>query len=100
MLTEPQRVHIRNATRTMQVIAGALASGVLFFMAIVLFLAAQKVGQPADTALLTYLSAAIALAAFLGLAILPGTMAGKMRQSIVDGDPTIPPTELLPAGSR
>jgi hypothetical protein len=84
MLTDPQREHIKMAARTMQIIAGALAAGVVIFLAIVLFLTSQRAVGPAGDSFLTYIAAAYSLAAIMAWAIVPSVIGGRMRQSIVD----------------
>lgn len=74
------------ATRTMQIIVGALSGGVLFFLAIVLLMVNRgALAGPVNDPLLTYVAAIFALVAFIAWAVLPGILAGRMRQSIVDG---------------
>jgi hypothetical protein len=88
MLTDPQREHIRLAARTMQIIVGALATGVAFFAGIVLSFAGAAGDEqaPSDERLLTYMAVGAALIVVIAWAVVPALIAGQMRQKIADGN--------------
>lgn len=87
MLTEPQREHVRLATRTTQIISTALTGGVAFFAAIVLVLSTQQPrGDAPAVPILTYAAAGVALLAVVLRTVVPGLIAAQARQAIVNRD--------------
>lgn len=96
MLTEPQREHVRLATRTAQVISISLAAGVIFFAAVVLSLTGQKppAGAP-QVPILSYAAVAIALVAMVMRLIVPGMLAARTRSAVVQRDTARVPQPTL-----
>lgn len=88
MLTDTQRAHVAAVTRTLQIIVGALACGVLMFGGIVLLLntpkAAPDHGAP-GMPLLTYAAAGVAIVSLVISWVLPGVLASSQRQSLATG---------------
>ena len=83
MLTDAQRQHLGTVVRTMQIIVGALAWGVLMFMGAVLFISLDPAGggQP-GVPLLTYLAVGTAAVAIAAAMIVPGMIADRQARSI------------------
>jgi hypothetical protein len=86
MLTDAQQTYLRIVVRTQQIIVGALAMGVWLFAGAVFFIGAdlQDKGQPAAP-ILTYLAAGAAVVAVVAWGVVPGMVAGRMRDAIVAG---------------
>jgi hypothetical protein len=72
----------------MQIVAAAMAGGVLIFLAVVVILVWQKDGGRPDGRLLTYIAVAFAIVAVFAWSIVPSVIAGQLRQPIVDGSAT------------
>ena len=89
MFTEEERAFLARATLTMQIIVGSLASGVVMFSAVALFLATQQPKPVPDVPLLTYMSIAAAPAAILAALTIPGLIMRNQRQAIAAGRPTL-----------
>jgi len=89
MFTEEERASLARVTRTMQIIVGSLATGVVMFSAVTLMLAAQQPKPAPDVPLLTYLSIAAAPAAILAALTIPGFLVRHQRQAILGGEPTL-----------
>jgi hypothetical protein len=89
MLTNAQREHVRSLALPMQIIVFALTAGLVIFIAIVatLRVGGQPPGQPPREPFISYLAIAAAVIALFAWAVVPRMLAGKMRQSIVDGQP-------------
>jgi len=88
MLTDDQRESLARATRTMQIIVGALAVGVVVFSLVVLAIASRQAGPPPDEPLLTYMSLVMALVALVVATLFPGVVKRSQRQAILAGEPT------------
>jgi hypothetical protein len=86
MLSDSQRDYIRKVTRTIQIIVGAMAAGVLAFLGIVFYLVSRNpnAAVPAEP-IVTYLAIGMALVTVIASLIVPGIVASRMRQSLVDG---------------
>ncbi len=89
MLTEDERAYLARATRTMQIIVGALAWGIVSFLVVVLFLVPGAQGPPPDSAFMTYLSVVVALASLIAALIVPGIVLRSHRQGFVAGNSPI-----------
>jgi hypothetical protein len=89
MLTEEERAYLARATRTMQIIVGALAGGVLSFLCVVLVLGQQQAGPPLGESMLTYMSVVTAIVALVVAMIFPGIVIRGQRQAILAGKPTL-----------
>ena len=87
MLSDSQREFAQNALRTMQIIVGALALGVIVFIGVTIFLVAQnaKAVIP-DKPFLTYTSLGMAFMVVVAWLVVPNTVVAKMRKAIIDGD--------------
>lgn len=87
MLSDPQRQYVRSVVRTLQIIVGALAAGVLMFLAVVLFLVSKN-AQPARATLPTLTYTSVGMSAIIGIAwlVVPGIIVGRMRQSLINGN--------------
>jgi hypothetical protein len=87
MLSDPQRAYIRNVARTLQIIVGAMAAGVLFFVAIVVFAlpnAAQA--RAADSQpLITYVAVGMSVAIGAAWLVVPSAVVRRMRETLVSG---------------
>ena len=87
MLSNPQREYVARVAHTLQVIVGAMAVGVLMFVGVVFFLSSQNAqAAAASDPIITYV--AIGMAVFVAIAwmIVPGTVVGRMRQSVIERD--------------
>jgi branched-subunit amino acid transport protein len=89
MFTEEENAFLARATLAMQIIVGSLASGVVMFSAVALFLATQQPKPAPDVPLLSYMSIAAAPAAILAALTIPGLIMRSQRQAIVAGRPTL-----------
>ena len=87
MLTGPQLQYVRSVVRTLQIIVGAMAGGVLMFLAVVLFLVSKN-AQPAPASLpvLTYIAVGMSVVIGIAWLIVPGVIVGRMRQSLLNGN--------------
>jgi len=85
MFTEEERAWLAQATTTMQIIVGALASGVLLFLGVALLITRQAGGPPADEPLLTYLSVALAAGSIVAALVVPGILIRRQRNAILAG---------------
>jgi hypothetical protein len=87
MLSDPQREYIRNVARTLQIIVGALAGGVLMFLAVVIYLVSQNppVAAPQEP-IITYIAYAFAIVAGIASLVVPNVVSGRSRQSLIGGD--------------
>lgn len=96
MLTERQRAHLKLAVRTMQVIVGALAAGVLTFVGVVLAVVRGGVigGQLQQEPLITHVAAGFAVVAAVLWGIVPGLITSRMRQAIAGGNKSPLTTKL------
>jgi hypothetical protein len=70
--------------RTLQIIVGALLSGCLLFLGIVLVVAGGPGNSP-NRPMLTYAACAIAAAAVVARAVIPGIIVAQARRRILDG---------------
>lgn len=87
MLSDTQSEYIGKVCLTLQIIVGALAAGVLMFLAIVMYLSSQKRAAAApETPIITY--AAYGMAAVCGIAsfIVPNLVVTGARKSLIAGD--------------
>ena len=87
MLSDPQREYIRKVTLTLQIIVGALAGGVLMFLAVVVYMVSQNppaAGQEAY--ILTYSAFAMAVVCGIASLVVPSQVTGRARKSLIDGD--------------
>jgi len=85
MLSETQRNQLTPVLRTMQIIVGALAVGIINFLLVVVFvIRPQAQGAPAGELLLTYLAVGGAVVAVIVSLIVPIVLAGSMRKTMPD----------------
>ncbi|MEX2093677.1 MAG: hypothetical protein WD971_13420 [Pirellulales bacterium] len=89
MLTEEERAYLARATRTMQIIVGALAGGVLSFFGVVLMFGQQQAGPPPDEPMLTYMSVVTAFVALVMAIFFPGVVLRSQRQAMLAGTPPL-----------
>lgn len=83
MLSEPQREQLAPAVRTMQIIVGALAFGLLNFMGVVVFVIRPADKGPApDEMVLTYVSVGLAAMSVLLSFVVPIALAGQLRKTV------------------
>jgi hypothetical protein len=86
MLSDPQRDYIRKVARTLQIIVGALAGGVLMFLAVVIYLVSQNPPVPApEASIVTYTAYGMAVVCGIASLVVPSLVSGRARQSIIDG---------------
>jgi hypothetical protein len=87
MLSDPQREYIGKVARTLQIIVGALAGGVLMFLAVVIYLVSQNppVAAP-EVPIITYTAYGFAVCAGIASLVVPSLVSGRSRQSLIDGD--------------
>jgi hypothetical protein len=85
MFTEDERAFLARATRTMQIIVGALAAGVISFFVVVLLIDSRGGAPPPEMPVLTYMALATAPAAILVATFFPGVVLRSQRQAILDG---------------
>jgi hypothetical protein len=86
MLSDHQREFVRTVVRTLQIIVGALAFGVVMFMAVVLYMETHNPPAAAPTEhIFSYTALGMAVAVAIAWLIVPGIVAGRMRQSVIDG---------------
>ena len=85
MLSELQRNQLTPSLRTMQIIVGALALGIINFLLVVVFvIRPQGQGAPVGQPLLTYLAVGGAALAVIASFIVPVVLAGSMRKTTPD----------------
>lgn len=85
MLSEVQRNQLTPVLRSMQIIVGALALGIINFLLIVVFvIRPQAPGAPAGEMLQTYMSVGGAAVAVVASFVVPMVLAGSMRKSLPD----------------
>jgi drug/metabolite transporter (DMT)-like permease len=89
MLTDEDRAYLARATRTMQIIVGALAGGVLSFFGVALVLTQQQAGPLPAEPMLTYIAIVGAFVALVMAMIFPGIVIRNQRQAILAGKPTL-----------
>jgi hypothetical protein len=97
MFTEEERAFLARVTRTMQIIVGALAGGVVMFFVAVLVITSDNPPKPPDTPILSYMAVAAALAAILVATLFPGLVLRSQRQAILNGKPAL---EAGPKGGQ
>lgn len=81
MLNEAQREELRIPLRTMQIIVGVLALGVLNFLAVVLFITGTSQDQPKTEPFLSYIGAAGAALVIVVSMLVPRLMGASARRS-------------------
>ncbi len=87
MLTDPQRDYIRRVCLSLQIIVGALAGGVLMFLAIVIFIGLQQ--PPAaipDLAIITYTAYGMAAVCAILSFVVPNILVARTRKLLAAGD--------------
>lgn len=89
MFTEEERAFLARVTRTMQIIVGALAGGVVMFFVAVLAITSGNPPKPPDTPMLSYMALAAAPAAILVAMFFPGFVLRSQRQAMLAGQPTL-----------
>jgi hypothetical protein len=82
MLDDAQREQLKPLARTMQIIVGALAIGVLNFEVIALFIVTSSKDPAVDPPPMTYAAIGAAVIAFFASALVPMFLAGPMKQQI------------------
>ena len=89
MLSDPQREYIRKVARTLQIIVGALAGGVLMFLAVVIYLVSQNppVAAP-ESPIITYAAYGLAVLAGIASLVVPNLISNQARQSLITGGPS------------
>jgi hypothetical protein len=88
MLSDSQRDYIRKVARTLQIIVGALAGGVLMFLTIVIYLVSQNPPVAAPEApIITYSAYGLAIASGIASLFIPSLISNRGRQSLINGDP-------------
>ncbi|MGD9634290.1 MAG: hypothetical protein AB7G28_03160 [Pirellulales bacterium] len=97
MFTEEEKAFLARITRTMQIIVGAMAAGVVSFFVAVLFITANKAQQPPEMPMLSYMAIAIAPAAILVALLYPGFVRRRERKAIVSG--TTASNAVSPSGT-
>ncbi|HVT28085.1 MAG TPA: hypothetical protein VHE81_08720 [Lacipirellulaceae bacterium] len=87
MLSNPQREYVGRVAHTLQIIVGTMAVGVLMFVGVVFILASQNapIGGAFDS-IITYVAIGMAIAVTIAWMIVPGTIVGRMRQSVIERD--------------
>ena len=70
--------------RTLQIVIAAMTAGCVFFLVIVLALAAGA-GQAADVPVMTYVASAMAAAAVCARLIIPGVLVAQARRKLRQG---------------
>lgn len=87
MLTDPQREYIGKVCLTLQIIVGALAGGVLMFLAIVIFIGSQNPARATpDIPLITYIAYSMAAVCAILSFVVPNFVVARARKSLVAGD--------------
>jgi hypothetical protein len=82
MLTDSQREELRGPLRAMQIIAGALAAGVLFFLGFVVVQAWRDGRGPSASSLITYIAIGYSVLTVIGSVVVPGVLSRSMQQSM------------------
>jgi hypothetical protein len=82
MLDDTQRERLKPLVRTMQIIVGALAIGVLNFEVIALFIVMSSKDPAVDPPRMTYAALVAAAVAFLASALVGTFLVGRMKQQI------------------
>jgi hypothetical protein len=92
---EPINV-VQAVTRTSQIIVGSLAMGVIWFMAIVLFLLSTPDGPPGEgpaaarAPIITYMAAAVGAAALVASYFVPNLIVDSGLRGILKSGPSAP----------
>jgi hypothetical protein len=88
MLDEQQTAELRPIVRTMQIIVGVLALGVVNFMVIAVVIIASQQGAAnavrGDTPIITYAALAAAVTAIFAAFLVPNLFAGGLRKSFAN----------------
>jgi hypothetical protein len=87
MLSDAQREYLGKACLTLQIIVGALAGGVLMFLAIVMFIGSQNppAARPNNTIITDAAYRMAATCAVLSF-VVPNLLVARTRKSMVAGD--------------
>lgn len=89
MFTEEERALLAQATRTMQVIVGALAAGIVSLLIVVLAISFGRAAPPPEMPMLTYMALALFPVAILVATLFPGVVLRSQRQGILNGSPKL-----------
>jgi hypothetical protein len=86
MLTDAQRERVRIATRTLQIIVGALLFGAATFLGVAVYFVSQKppAAAPAEP-IFTYIAIGMIFIEGITWVILPKIMASSARQALIEG---------------
>jgi hypothetical protein len=90
MLSSDQREHVQSLVRPMQIIVFALFMGLMSFLVVMVVMRPQlqPAGQAAPQPFISYLAIIAAVVAPVVAWIVPRTIAGSMRQEMVEGKST------------
>jgi hypothetical protein len=87
MLSGAQREYIRKVATTLQIIVGALAGGVLTFLAVVIYMASQNPPMAEfEMPTVTYSAYGMALVCGIASIVVPNLIIGRARQALIGGD--------------
>ena len=95
MFTDDDRAFLTRATRTLQIVVGAMAAGVLTFLVVALVINSGRAVQPPEMPMLTYLAIAAAPAAILLATLFPGIVLRSHREAVLQGGQISPPTDSV-----
>ena len=87
MLSDAEREQLKPLVRTMQIIVGALAIGVVNFLAVVIWIALSSNDPAVDPPRLTYAAIGVAILAFAASALLAMFLAGRLKQELANTSP-------------
>jgi hypothetical protein len=87
MFTDEEAAYLRKLARTLQIVVGAMATGVVFFAAIVWTIVPPPAVVPAGQPIITYVAAPFGFAAVSAAFFVPGLIQANFRRAIASGKP-------------
>jgi len=84
MLNDDERELLKPLVRTMQIIVGALAIGIVNFLVVALWIVLSSNDPAADPPLLTYVAMGTAVLAFAASALVATFIAGPLKQQVAN----------------
>lgn len=89
MFTDEEKALLARVTKTMQIIVGALAAGIVSFFVIVLAITTSNPPKPPDTPMLSYMAVVAAAVACVAAMFIPGIVLRSQRQAILNRRPAL-----------
>lgn len=105
MFTEDERAFLAQATRSTQIIVGAMAAGIVSLLIVVLTINFDRGAPRPKMPMLTYMAIALAPTALFVAMFFPGIVLRSQRQGILNGRPKLEASATsfgtnIPAGAE